>query len=61
MMATWYKSNYFSYFGRRDEADRRFAKGECGMLTSSSSLYASLSGKTPFEVGVSSLPYHDDA
>ena len=60
MMATWYKSNYFSYFGRRDEADRRFANGECGMLTSSSSLYASLSGKTPFEIGVASLPYHDD-
>ncbi len=60
MMATWYKSNYFSYFGRRDEADRRFANGECGMLTSSSSLHATLSGNTSFEVGVASLPYHDD-
>ena len=60
MMATWYKSKYFSYFGRRDEADRRFANGECGMLTSSSALYASLSGNTAFEVGVAPLPYHDD-
>ena len=60
MMATWYKSKYFTYFGRRDEADRRFANGECGMLTSSSSLYAKLSGNTPFEVGVAPLPYHDD-
>lgn len=32
MMATWYKSKYFSYFGPKDEADNRFAKGECGMF-----------------------------
>ena len=60
MMATWYRSKYFSYFGRQDEADRRFANGECGMLTSSSSLYANLSKNSPIEVGVSTLPYHDD-
>ena len=60
MMATWYKSKYFTYFGRRDEADRRFANGECGMLTSSSSLFAKLSESGKFDVGVSSLPYHDD-
>ncbi len=60
MMATWHKSKYFSYFGRHDEADRRFANGECGMLTSSSSLYANLSKNSPVEVGVSALPYHDD-
>ncbi|WP_211364226.1 extracellular solute-binding protein [Propionivibrio limicola] len=59
MMATWYKSKYFSYFGRRDEADRRFANGECGMLTSSSSLYASFADKK-LDVGVATLPYHDD-
>ena len=59
MMATWYKARYFSYFGRRDEADRRFANGECGMLTSSSSLYPSLLEKK-MDVGVSALPYHDD-
>lgn len=60
MMATWYKSKYFAYFGRRDEADRRFANGECGMLTSSSSLFAKLSESGKLDVGVSSLPYHDD-
>lgn len=60
MMATWHKSKYFSYFGRRDEADRRFASGECAMLTSSSALFASLAESTNVEVGVSPLPYHDD-
>ena len=60
MMATWHKSKYFSYFGRRDEADRRFANGECGMLTSSSALFASLAESASVDVGVSALPYHDD-
>ena len=59
MMATWYKARYFSYFGRRDEADRRFANGECAMLTSSSALYPALADKK-LNVGVSPLPYHDD-
>ena len=60
MLATWSKSKYFSYFGRRDEADRRFASGECAMLTSSSSLFSSLRENKAFETGVSALPYHGD-
>ena len=60
MLATWYKARYFAYFGRRDEADRRFADGECAMLTSSSALYANLAAQKKLDVGVSSLPYHDD-
>jgi sn-glycerol 3-phosphate transport system substrate-binding protein len=38
MLTTWAKARFFVSFGRRDEADNRFAAGECGMLTSSSSL-----------------------
>ena len=60
MLSSWYKSKFFAYFGRRDEADRRFAAGDCGMLTSVSSLYASLNDNRHFETGVSALPYHDD-
>ncbi len=60
MMTTWYKAKYFSYFGRRDEADRRFANGECAMLTSNSSLFASLVENKALEVGVSAFPHHDD-
>jgi sn-glycerol 3-phosphate transport system substrate-binding protein len=59
MMATWYKSQYFVYFGRRNEADQRFANGECDMLTSNSSLYATLPEDVKQRVGVSPLPYHD--
>lgn len=61
MMTTWAKARFFTYFGRRDEADRRFAAGECGMLTSSSALFAALSDSRKADTGVSTLPYHDDA
>ena len=60
MMASWHKAKYFHTFGRGDEADRRFAQGECAMLTSSSSLFVSLSESKTVESGVSTLPYHDD-
>jgi sn-glycerol 3-phosphate transport system substrate-binding protein len=60
MLTTWAKARFFIYFGRRDEADNRFAAGECGMLTSSSSLYGALNATRKVEAGVSTLPYHDD-
>ena len=60
MMASWHKARYFAYFGRRNEADQRFVNGECGMLTSSSALFATLPEKDKQNVGVSPLPYHDD-
>lgn len=59
-LASWHKSKFFAYFGRRDEADHRFAAGECGMLTSSSSLFSSLRNNPAFETGVAALPYYDD-
>lgn len=60
LLSSWYKSKFFAYYGRRDEADHRFAAGECDMLTSSSSLYATLRGNSTVEVGIAPLPYHDD-
>ena len=60
MMASWAKANYFHPTGRRDEADKRFASGECAMLTSASSLYPTLLADASIEAGVAALPYHDD-
>ena len=40
MLSSWHKAGYFTYSGRRDEAEARFASGECAMLTSSSAAYA---------------------
>ena len=61
MLTTWYKSKYFTYFGRRNEADAKFAAGECGMLTSGSDVYASLKAADKVDLGVAPMPYFDDA
>jgi len=60
LLASWHKTNYFKYYGRRDEADKHFTAGECGMLTSGSELAAALRESTVLDVGVAPLPYYDD-
>jgi maltose-binding protein MalE len=60
MLATWEKSGFFSYSGRANEAEARFAAGECAVLTSSSASAAELAKRAGFEVGVAPLPYYDD-
>ncbi len=60
LLASWQKSEYFHYFGRRNEADRRFAAGECGMLTSNASLAPVLRESPALDVGIAPLPYYDD-
>ena len=60
LLSSWYKSFYFKYFGPGREADERFLAGECGMLTSDSSLYMRLLRRKPFDFGVAALPHHDD-
>jgi sn-glycerol 3-phosphate transport system substrate-binding protein len=61
MLATWEKSGFFSYSGRANEAEARFAAGECAVLTSSSASQTELAKKAHFEVGIAPLPYYDDA
>ncbi len=60
MLATWEKSGFFSYSGRANEAEARFAAGECAVLTSSSASRTELAKRAHFEVGVAPLPYYDD-
>jgi len=60
MLATWEKSGYFSYSGRANEGEARFAAGECAVLTSSSASRTELAKKASFEIGVAPLPYYDD-
>jgi len=60
MLSSWSKSGYFTYTGRADEAEARFAAGECGMLTTSSATYERLTRKARFAIGVGHLPYYDD-
>lgn len=60
MLSTWRKSGYFSYSGRADEAEARFASGECALLTASSASYDRLRAAAQFDFGVAQLPYYDD-
>lgn len=60
MLATWYRSSYFRYYGAHTEADARFLSGECAMLTGDSSLYADIHAQGRIKAGVGGLPYYDD-
>jgi ABC-type glycerol-3-phosphate transport system substrate-binding protein len=61
MLASWEKSGFFSYSGRADEAESRFAAGECAVLTSSSASRGELAKQARFELGVAPLPYYEDS
>ena len=60
LLASWHKSFYFRTFGPGREADEKFLSGQCGMLTSDSSLYHQLARRKPFDFGVADLPHYDD-
>lgn len=61
MLASWEKAGYFAYAGRTNEAELRFAAGECAVLTASSDIAVELGRQAHFELGVAPLPYYDDA
>jgi sn-glycerol 3-phosphate transport system substrate-binding protein len=60
MLASWQKSGYFTYAGRENEAEARFADGECAVLIADSSSYQALRKRSAFGVAVAPLPYFDD-
>ena len=59
-LATWKQSGYFTQATRRDEAEARFASGECAVLVASSGNYADLRSRAKFDLGISQFPYYDD-
>ncbi|HYN12107.1 MAG TPA: sn-glycerol-3-phosphate ABC transporter substrate-binding protein UgpB [Burkholderiales bacterium] len=60
MLADFAKKGWFTYAGRRNEAEARFFSGECAMLTSSSAAQANIRKNAKFEFSVNFLPYNDD-
>lgn len=60
MLSSWQKSGYFTYAGRENQGEAKFASGECAILTSSSASYSELRQKAKFDFGVAQLPYYDD-
>ena len=60
LLSSWARSGYFTYSGRRDEGEARFMRGECAMVTSSSSRYGDLRRAAKFDFGAAELPHYDD-
>ncbi|MBN8478199.1 MAG: sn-glycerol-3-phosphate ABC transporter substrate-binding protein UgpB [Burkholderiales bacterium] len=56
----WSRKGYFTYAGRRNEAEAKFYSGECAMLTSSSAAQANINRNAKFKYGVSFIPYYAD-
>ncbi|MCC6198376.1 MAG: sn-glycerol-3-phosphate ABC transporter substrate-binding protein UgpB [Burkholderiales bacterium] len=56
----WNAKGYFTYAGRRNEAEAKFYSGECAMLTSSSAAQANINRNAKFKYGVTMLPYYAD-
>src|SRR5258706_13011512 len=54
------KRGEFTYAGRQNQAEAKFASGECAMLTSSSGAQANIRRNAKFDWSVSFIPYHDD-
>ena len=61
LLASWEKAGLFSYAGRGNEAEARFAAGECAVLSASSDSARDLAKRAQFELGVAPLPRYDDA
>jgi ABC-type glycerol-3-phosphate transport system substrate-binding protein len=61
MLASWEKAGYFAYAGRTNEAEARFAAGDCALLTASSDIASELGRQANFDLGIAPLPYYDDA
>ncbi len=60
MLGDMAKRGVLTYSGRRNEAEARFASGECAMLTSSTGAQGTISRTAKFGWSVNFIPYHDD-
>src|SRR4051812_11549370 len=60
MLADFTKKGWFTYSGRKNEAEARFFSGECAMLTSSSGAQAGIRKNAKFDFSVNFIPYHDE-
>lgn len=59
-LTSWYKTEYFTSFGRANEADAHFTKGECAMITTNADLVSELQAEKNIDFGVAPLPVIDD-
>jgi sn-glycerol 3-phosphate transport system substrate-binding protein len=60
MLGDMAKKGLFTYAGRTNQAEAKFASGECAMLTSSTGAQANFRQNAKFDWSVNFMPYHDD-
>ena len=60
MLGEMAKKGIFTYAGRTNQAEAKFASGECAMLTSSTGAQANFRQNAKFDWSVNFIPYHDD-
>ena len=60
LMASWVRARYLHVFDSQAEAEKRFARGECAVIATSSANWPTLKQAADFEIGVGELPYYDD-
>ncbi len=60
MLGDMAKKGIFTYAGRTNQAEAKFASGECAMLTSSTGAQANFRQNAKFDWSVNFIPYHDD-
>ena len=60
MLGDMAKKGLFTYAGRTNQAEAKFASGECAMLTSSAGAQANIRRTAKFPWSVNFIPYHDD-
>ena len=60
MMASWHRARYLQVFDKGDEAEQRFANGDCAVIAAPSASWTDFRRKGTVDVGVTRLPYHED-
>ena len=60
MLGDMAKKGLFTYAGRTNQAEAKFASGECAMLTSSAGAQATIRRTAKFDWSMNFIPYHDD-
>jgi len=60
MLGDMAKKGLFTYAGRTNQAEAKFASGECAMLTSSTGAQGNFRANAKFDWSVNFIPYHDD-
>ncbi|HVP07892.1 MAG TPA: sn-glycerol-3-phosphate ABC transporter substrate-binding protein UgpB [Burkholderiales bacterium] len=60
MLGDLAKKGEFTYAGRQNQAEAKFASGECAMLTSSAGAQGTIRRTAKFAWSINFIPYHDD-